>query len=169
MNKDADQPAHPLSVLAIRYLDSIIPTVAISWSWLQELGKLVWVLPGWTSRKTSCHEVALMTSTGAVGFRACSKRVLGLRCFPTHTRQLVIQMSLVTRKPVFGVCDQVRHKPICADKEAWWRLEISDIETGGITLSGSEQQRRWSYCADAQADLQLVVRIWKKQVLSWYG
>ena len=28
------------------------------------------------------------------------------------------QLSLVTRKPVFGVCDQVRHKPACATTEA---------------------------------------------------
>ena len=45
------------------------------------------------------------------------------------------QKSLVTRKPVFGVCDQVRHKPGCAATEAGWRLEILDIETLGIVLS----------------------------------
>ena len=44
-------------------------------------------------------------------------------------------MSLVTRKPVFGVCDQVRHKPLCEATEARWRLEISDIETRGIIPS----------------------------------
>ena len=27
-------------------------------------------------------------------------------------------MSPVTRKPVFGVCDEVRHKPACTDTEA---------------------------------------------------
>ena len=32
-------------------------------------------------------------------------------------------MSLVTRKPVFRVCEQVRHKPACAVTEARWRLE----------------------------------------------
>ena len=30
----------------------------------------------------------------------------------------VKDMSLVTRKPVFGVCDQVKHKPACAATEA---------------------------------------------------
>ena len=48
-------------------------------------------------------------------------------------------MSLVIRKPVFGVCDQVRHKPSCAATEARWRLEISDIETRSIILS-----RQWT-------------------------
>ena len=38
-------------------------------------------------------------------------------------------MSLVTRKPIFGVSDQVRHKLVCGATEVRWRLEISDIET----------------------------------------
>ena len=67
-------------------------------------------------------------------------------------------MSLVTRKPVFGVCDQGRLKPACAATEARQRLEISDIETRGITLSRQRTtkttvERRWSDCADGQADL----------------
>ena len=59
-------------------------------------------------------------------------------------------------KPVFDVSDQVRHKSACADKEARWRLEISDIETLGIILS---RQRATKVLirlyADAQADLHL--------------
>ena len=39
------------------------------------------------------------------------------------------------RKPVFGVSDQVRHKPGCAAKEDSKRLEISDLERSGIVLS----------------------------------
>ena len=51
-------------------------------------------------------------------------------------------MSLVTRKPVFGVCDQVRYKPACAATEATGRkrLEISDIETKGTCIILSRQQ-----------------------------
>ena len=45
------------------------------------------------------------------------------------------KMSLVTRKPVSGVCDQGRLKPACAATEARQRLEISDIETRDIILS----------------------------------
>ena len=44
-------------------------------------------------------------------------------------------MSLVTRKPVFGICDQVRLEPACAATEASQRLEISDLETRSIILS----------------------------------
>ena len=48
-------------------------------------------------------------------------------------------MSLVTRKSVFWVFNQVRHKPACAATEASWRLEIWDIETKDIILS-----RQWT-------------------------
>ena len=48
---------------------------------------------------------------------------------------LVSYMSHVMRKPVFGVCDQVRHKLACGATVASWSLEISDIETRGIILS----------------------------------
>ena len=44
----------------------------------------------------------------------------------------VNQMSLVARKPVFGVCDHGRLKPACSATEARQRLEISDLETSGI-------------------------------------
>ena len=44
-------------------------------------------------------------------------------------------MDLVTRKPVFSVCDQGRHKPACAATEARQRLEISDIGTRSSVLS----------------------------------
>ena len=39
------------------------------------------------------------------------------------------------RKPVFGVCDQIRLKLACAATEAMPRLEILDIETRYIMLS----------------------------------
>ena len=44
-------------------------------------------------------------------------------------------MSHVTRKPVFGVCDQVRLKPACSAIKTSWRLDIFYIETTDITLS----------------------------------
>ena len=46
-----------------------------------------------------------------------------------------VNMSLVRKKPVFGVCNQGRLKLACASTEAWQRLEISSIETIGIILS----------------------------------
>ena len=50
---------------------------------------------------------------------------------------------------------QVRLKPVCSTKEASYSHEIANIEISYIILYylGSEQQRRWSDCADAQADL----------------
>ena len=47
----------------------------------------------------------------------------------------IVYMSPVTKKPVFGVFDQIRHKPTCAATEATLRLEISDIETRDDILS----------------------------------
>ena len=38
-----------------------------------------------------------------------------------------INMSLVTRKPVFRVFDQVRLKPTCSAAETSWSLEILDL------------------------------------------
>ena len=52
-----------------------------------------------------------------------------------HLCHIEHELSLVTRKPVVRVCDQVRHKPDCAAKEARWRLGISDIETRKMMLS----------------------------------
>ena len=48
---------------------------------------------------------------------------------------LPIHISLVVRKPVFGVSDQVPHKPGCTVTEDGWRLEILDLGSRGIVLS----------------------------------
>ena len=64
------------------------------------------------------------------------------------------QMSLVVRKPVFGVSDQVPHEPGCTATECGWKLEISDL--------GSREQRR-------EGDLRLCFRICKKPVFSRRG
>ena len=45
------------------------------------------------------------------------------------------EMSLVVRKPVFGVFDQVPHKPGFTIIEDDKRLEISDLGSRGIVLS----------------------------------
>ena len=44
-------------------------------------------------------------------------------------------MSLVVRKPDFGVSDQVIHKPGCTVTEDGKKLEISYLGSGGIVLS----------------------------------
>ena len=51
------------------------------------------------------------------------------------TSLLTLNMSLVTRKPLFRVSDQGRLKPACSATETSQRLEISDIETRDIILS----------------------------------
>ena len=78
-------------------------------------------------------------------------------------------MSLVIRKTVFGVCDQVRLKPVCSATETSWGLESLDIASRGIILSsrrnkgvGQTARMRRLICA-------FVVRIWQKQVFSWHG
>ena len=43
------------------------------------------------------------------------------------TKHIYIYMSLVVRKPVFRVSDQVQNKPGCAITEYGYRLEISDL------------------------------------------
>ena len=66
------------------------------------------------------------------------------------------ELSLVTRKPVFGVSDQIRHKPACAATEASYSLEISDIETRDDILSGQRKLKvliRLRGCADWSAPL----------------
>ena len=47
----------------------------------------------------------------------------------------VSNLSLVVRKPVFGVSDLVRHKLGCAVTKDGKRLEISDLGSRGIVLS----------------------------------
>ena len=49
--------------------------------------------------------------------------------------EIRIYMSLVTWKPVFGVCDQVQLKPACSATETSWSLEIAHKETRDIVLS----------------------------------
>ena len=44
-------------------------------------------------------------------------------------------LSLVVRKPDFGVSDLVRHKRGCTATEDGQRLEISDLDRRGIVLS----------------------------------
>ena len=48
---------------------------------------------------------------------------------------LLPELSLVTRKPVFGVYDQVRLKQACSTTETNKSLEISAIASKSIKLS----------------------------------
>ena len=49
-------------------------------------------------------------------------------------------MSRDARKPVFGVSDQVSHKPGCTGKGDSKNLEISDYEEEGLYFLGSQNK-----------------------------
>ena len=72
--------------------------------------------------------------------------------FISDKRYFQYNMSLVTGKPVFGVCEQVRPKPACAATEASYSLESLDIETKGIILS-------------KQRTTKVLIRLWVPYVL----
>ena len=50
-------------------------------------------------------------------------------------------LSLVVRKPVFGVSDQVPHKPGSTTTQDCERLEISYLESRGVVLSMQRKQK----------------------------
>ena len=45
----------------------------------------------------------------------------------TQISVVLLQVSPVTRKPVFGVCDQLRLKPACSATETSYGLEMLDL------------------------------------------
>ena len=51
------------------------------------------------------------------------------------TPKQVRQSLAVTRKPDFGVSDQVQHKLFCAATEDGFKLETSDLKRRGIVLA----------------------------------
>ena len=75
-------------------------------------------------------------------------------------------MSLVMRKPVFRISDQISHKTSSTFTEGGQRLEISDLGSRGIDYlcrenKGADQLR--SYCA---VDLRLCFPIYAKSLFS---
>ena len=76
-----------------------------------------------------------------------------------------ILKSLVVRKPVFGVSNQVTHKSGCTATQDGKRLEISYLGNRGIVLcsknKGADQLR--GYC---EADLRFSFHICKTLVFS---
>ena len=70
------------------------------------------------------------------------------------------------RKPVFGVSDQVLHKPGCTATEDGWRLEISYLGRRGLYYPFSENIGADQLRGYREADLRLCFRICKKPVFS---
>ena len=90
--------------------------------------------------------------------------------------------SHVSRKPIFGIYDQVRLKPACSADETSFCLEISAVASRGIIVSRQRTTKAlislcgcagWSAQADQRADTQDGVRLccsqMQKQVFSWRG
>ena len=68
----------------------------------------------------------------------------------------IFELSLVTRKPVFRICEQGRLKLACSASEASYSLEILDLATISIILIILSKQRTTKALivfADVQADL----------------
>ena len=57
-------------------------------------------------------------------------------------KMVTVHLSLVVRKAVVGVSDEVRYKPGCTATEDGQRLEISNLGSRGIVLSLLRKQRR---------------------------
>ena len=130
-NKGADQPAHPCSLISpfvVCCLDSIIPLVSIS-----DISSLCLA-----SVAEQANLSLPWSQTPKTGFLV-TRLIFGLSQLLAAEEPLLcdcpMEIDLVTRKPVFGVCNQGRLKSACAATQASWRLEISDIETRGIILS----------------------------------
>ena len=79
----------------------------------------------------------------SINFVILAAGFVGIHIFPIKMSSIKTEKqspvsyntSLVLRKPVFGVFDQVRHKPGCTATEDGKRLEISDLGSRGIVLS----------------------------------
>ena len=52
-------------------------------------------------------------------------------------QELKDDLSSDTRKPVFGVSDQLRHKPACTVTEKGYKLELLDLKRRGFVLQCS--------------------------------
>ena len=78
-------------------------------------------------------------------------RVTAMTTITAYLSDHLYEMSLVTRKPVFGVFDQVRLKPLCSAKEASLRLEILDIETAPLFFAYGKS----TFCHDVAQIVQL--------------
>ena len=70
------------------------------------------------------------------------------------------------RKPVFGVSDQVSHKPGSTTTQDGYRLEISYLESRGLYYLGSENKGADQLRGYREADLRLCFRICNTLVFS---
>ena len=118
--------------------------------------ELMWVFAG-----PACHFVVLW-------FRGSNHY---LPFFPASEIQPTGHycLSLVTRKPVFGVFDQVRLKPTCSIIEAGGGLKFRIKKLEVLYYLGSENKGADQTARMRKLIRTFVVRIWHKQVFSWHG
>ena len=97
-------------------------------------------LNGWACAVKICHDGMLEDTNSLDGAQikynttaTVAKRV------NSHNNCFYSNMSNVTRKPVFAVCNLLRLKPACSADETSYGLEISAIASRGIILS-----RQWT-------------------------
>ena len=110
-SEDSNQPGHPPSLISLSCPreERLVPLLPFEHKakTLVRLGGC----PGWSESSLGAQVILLV-----------------LLCGGQYT-------SLVTRKPVFRVCDQLRLKPACSATDTSLGLEISAIASRGIILS----------------------------------
>ena len=98
------------------------------------------------SRKLYCLSTKYQSETKAQFFQSSStntsycvaflyKKVCAKRLMVVCHTECNSHVSHFARKPVFGVSDQVRHKPGCAATEDSWRHALLDLEKIWTVLS----------------------------------
>ena len=76
-------------------------------------------------------------------------------------------MSLVTRKPVFGVCDELRLNLGCSTTEISYSFQISAIASTDIVLSRQWTTKELITARMCRLICYFVVCKWHKQIFSW--
>ena len=89
----------------------------------------------WRMRISFVLSSTVITSLGKQGARRVVGRLLVCPHFVVSVFFSFSNLNLVTRKPLFGVCDQVRLKPACLATEADKSLQISDLASKCNILS----------------------------------
>ena len=81
--------------------------------------------------------------------------------FPCLMANNIIHMSLITRKPVFRVCNRVRHNPACAAKERGW----SDCRCAGWSTPLLFTYGKSWFCLDV-THITCIIASWNRTTLS---
>ena len=172
-SKDSDQPGHPPSlirVFAVRMKKPLALSYLLSaqrrlYNQTGRMHRLIWVFAGRT-----CHFVFFCRVVAHMWHTKPQKRTYQNKD-DTHLRENLtyIQGSHVTRKLVFGVCDQLRLKPALSnrDKLESWNFGYRNKMHYTIYVANNKG-------ADLTARMRrlictFVVRIWLKQAFSWRG